>query len=120
MVNDVPFYDNGAIRVTKVMFEVPGTQFPIRNIGAVNTITIPPERKGPIICVVVGIFLIAANGLGLIGIIAGVLWWISQKTLYVIQVISGGSTQRAYSSHNLDEIREIHLAVNSAIANLHQ
>jgi hypothetical protein len=116
MVNDVPFYDNGEIKVTKVMFQVPGTQFPIRNIGAVNTVSITPERKGPIICIVVGIFLIAANGLGLIGIIAGVLWWISQKTLYVIQVISGGATQKAYASYNADEIREIQSAVNSAIA----
>ncbi len=109
------FYDDGTVRVTRSLFEAGGTQFPIRNIGSVQVFTESPNRKGPIICIVIGVLLIAANGLGLIGIIVGVLWWINQKTIYWIDVNSGNSKSRACSSTDIDTIRKIQSAINSAL-----
>ena len=109
------FYDDGSVRVSRTMFETPGTQFPIRNIAAVRTLTESPNRKGPIICVVVGVLLLGAYGLGLIGIGLGVFWWISQKDLYYIVVVSGGADQKAYVSPDSTTIRKIQSAINSAL-----
>ncbi|OIP71190.1 MAG: hypothetical protein AUK48_12795 [Oscillatoriales cyanobacterium CG2_30_44_21] len=109
------FYDDGAVRVTRSLFEAGGTQFPIRNIAAVKTLTESPDRKGPIICIVLGVLLLGAYGLGLIGIGLGVFWWISQKELYYIVVVSGGADQKAYVSPDVTTIRKIQSAINSAL-----
>jgi hypothetical protein len=109
------FYDDGSIRVTRSLFEAGSTQFPIRNIASVQVFTESPNRQGPIVCIVLGVLLIAANGIGLIGIIIGVLWWMAQKTTYWIEVNSGGSKSRACSSPDIDTIRKIQSAINSAL-----
>lgn len=109
------FYEDGLVKVTRSMFEAGSTQFPIRNIGSVRTLTEQPSRKGPIICICVGVLLIAAAGLGLLLIGAGIYWWISQKTLYYIIVVSGGSESRAYSSTDSTTIRKIQSAINQAL-----
>ena len=110
------FFNNGSVVVTRNTFEVPGTQYPIRNIGAVKTQVVKPDRKGPIICCIVGFFLIAAYGLGLLIIGLGIYWWISQKTEYRIIVVSAGTESQAYSSSNMNEINAIQSAINSALA----
>ena len=112
------FYDNGGVRVTKTMFEVPGTQFPIRNIGAVKTRVLNPDRRGPIICIVIGFFFIAAYGLGLLLMGLGIWWWMSQKPGHCIVVVSGGSDVEAYGSQDASQIREIQSAINAALAQL--
>jgi Family of unknown function (DUF6232) len=109
------FYEDGLVKVTRSMFEAGSTQFPIRNIGSVRTLTEPPSRKGPLICIGLGVLLIAAYGLGLLMIAAGIYWWISQKTLYYIIVVSGGSESRAYSSTDSTTIRKIQSAINQAL-----
>ncbi|MBZ8179746.1 DUF6232 family protein [Oscillatoria salina] len=113
---DSIFYDNGVVRVTRNMFEVPSTQFPIRNIAAVKTLIENPSRKGPIICIVLGVFLLIFYGLGLLLIGLGIWWWRSQKSTYWIVVVSGGSESRAYASTDFKQIREIQSAVNSALS----
>jgi hypothetical protein len=115
-MSEVPFYDRNGVRITRSLFEVPGTQFPVRNISAVKTTTIKPERKGSLICIVIGVFLIAAYGLGLLLIGLGIFWWTSQKIKYVIMLITAGQDLEGYVSVNFDEIREIQSALNAAIA----
>jgi hypothetical protein len=110
------FFNNGSVVVTRNTFQVPGTQYPIRNIGAVKTLTVKPDRNWPIICFIVGFFLIAVYGLGLLIIGLGIYWWISQKTKYCIIVVSSGTESQAYSSSNMNEINAIQSAINSALA----
>jgi len=109
------FYQDDFVKVTRSLFEAGSTQFPIRNIASVQIFTENPERKGPIICILVGLLLTAAKGIGLIGIAVGIFWWISQKTVYWIEVNSGGSKSRAYGSPDIDTIRKIQSAINSAL-----
>lgn len=112
---DSLFYDNGVVKVTRNMFEVPGTQFPIRNIGAVKTLVVDPSRQGPIICIVIGVITLAA-GVGILLIGLGIWWWISQKPMYCIMVVSGGSETKAYGCKDANQIREIQSAINAAIS----
>ncbi|MFN5854653.1 MAG: DUF6232 family protein [Pseudanabaenaceae cyanobacterium] len=108
------FYDDGTVKVTRTLFEAGSTQFPIRNIASVQIFAENPERKGPIICIVVGVLLLAAF-VGILIIAAGIYWWISQKTIYWIEVYSGGSKSRAYGSPDIDTIRKIQSAINQAL-----
>jgi hypothetical protein len=108
-------FDNGIVKVSRTVFEVPGTQYPIRNIGAVKTSTEKPNRKGPIILCIVGFFLIPVYGLGLLIIGLGIWLWISQKPTYWIVVMSAGTESKAYCSSNMDEIIQIQSAINSAL-----
>ena len=108
------FYDDGIVRVTRSLFEAGSTQFPIRNIGSVRILTEEPNRKGPIICIILGVVLLAAF-VGIILIAAGIYWWSVQKNLYYIVVVSGASESRAYFSPDMDTIRKIQSAINSAL-----
>jgi hypothetical protein len=69
------FYDKGGVRITKTIFEVlSGTQYQIKNIDSVSILKEDPNRKGPLICILVGVLLLAAYGLGFIFIGLGI-WW---------------------------------------------
>ena len=109
------FYEDSAVKVTRTMFDAGNTQFPIRNIGSVQVIPESPNRKGPMICIGLGVLLLGAYGLGLIGVAGGIYWWISQKTIYWIEVISGAGKSRAYSSPDSTTIRKIQSAINQAL-----
>lgn len=87
----------------------------IKNINSVDIKQIKPNRKNPIICIVIGIITIAAYGLGLLLIGLGIWWWVSQKISYWIFLKTSSTEDDAYGSHNLDEINEIRSALNAAI-----
>jgi hypothetical protein len=114
-MNTVPFYEKNSVRITRSLFEVPGTQFPIRNISAVRTNTILPNRQGPIICIIIGILSLPVF-IGILIIPLGIYWWISQKNKYVIMLLTAGQDIEGYASIDIDEIREIQSALNAAIA----
>ena len=108
------FYEDGLVKVTRTMFDAGSTQFPIRNIGSVKIRVTPPERKGPIICIVLGVLLLAAF-VGIILIAAGIYWWTTQKNMYWILIVSGSSEQEAYGSQDQNTIRKIQSAINQAL-----
>ncbi|TAG94069.1 MAG: hypothetical protein EAZ09_12255 [Oscillatoriales cyanobacterium] len=114
---DSLFYDKGGVRITRTIFEVPGTQYQIRNINSVTLFTGTPDRRGPIICIVIGVFtLIAVFGILLIAL--GIWWWNSQKPTYIIRMNTSARDVDGYESPNLQEIKEIHAALNAAMAQL--
>lgn len=126
-------YSNGVVTVTRAMFRVGSTQFPIRNIASIQILYDDPDRGGPQLFIIVGFLFIvvpiwsffrAGNndyGLlifalaGILMFVIGILWWRSQKKTYHIEVESGGSKSRAYSSTNHVEIIKINQAINSAL-----
>jgi hypothetical protein len=115
-MNSVPYYDRDGIRITKGIFELPeGKQYTIKNIDSVSIKQKNPNRQGPIICIVVGIFLIRVYGLGLLVIGLGIWWWISQKIIYWILLKTSGLDADAYGSSDYEQIKEIRSALNAAI-----
>jgi len=112
----VPYYDKGGVKITKELLEVPsGRNFSVKNIDSISIKIVTPNYKNPIICLVVGIILLAVYGLGIILIIAGILWWKSQKNIYYIYVTTAGNEGEAYHSYDIEEIREVRSALNAAI-----
>ncbi|MEK0180578.1 DUF6232 family protein [Microcoleus anatoxicus] len=114
---DSLFYDQGGVRITRTIFEVRGTQYQIRNINSVTLFTGKPDRKGPIICIVIGVLTLAAV-IGILGIALGIWWWNSQKPSYIIRMDTSSRLIDGYESMNFEEIKEIHAALNAAMAQL--
>ena len=115
---DSLFYDKGGVRITRTIFEVPsGTQYQIRNINAVDLGIENPKRQGPIICIVIGVLLLAVV-VGILIIALGIWWWISQKPTYWIVLNTSSGKVQGYASQNSEEIREIRSALNAAMAQL--
>jgi hypothetical protein len=108
------FYEDGLVKVTRTMFDAGSTQFPIRNIGSVKIRVTLPERKGPIICIVLGVLLLTVF-VGIFLIAAGIYWWTTQKNMYWILIVSGSSEQEAYGSSDQNTIRKIQSAINQAL-----
>ncbi len=114
---DSIFYDKGGVRITRTIFEFPGTQYQIRNINAVRQGEKKPDRTGPIICIVIGVLTLAAV-IGILPIALGIWWWNSQKPTYIIFLNTSSKDLGSYESPNLQEIKEIQSALNAAMAQL--
>ena len=114
---DSLFYDKGGVRITRTIFEFPGTQYQIRNINAVRQEEKKPDRTGPIICIVIGVLTLAAV-IGILPIALGIWWWNSQKPTYIIFLNTSSKDLGSYESPNLQEIKEIQSALNAAMAQL--
>ena len=111
-------YEGRNVRVTPSVFETPGTQYPIRNIGAVKTYHYD-VRFWSVKKVLATLFLLPFYGLGLL-IPA---YWAYKKFVlkhperfYGIVVVSAGTESKAYESSNQDEVSQIQRALNDAIA----
>lgn len=114
---DSLFYDQGGVRITRTIFEVPGTQYQIRNINSVRLFEKKPERNGPIICIVIGVITLAAV-FGILLIALGIWWWNSQKPTYTIVMNTSSGDVDGYNSANVEQVKEIQSALNAAMAQL--
>jgi hypothetical protein len=113
-------YESNQVRVTSSVFETPGTQYPIRNIGAIKVYNYPIKfwTLGRII--LTGL-LLPVWGLGflIIGYWAFLKFVLKRpEHFYGIIVVSAGSESKAYESSDRDEILQIQRALNDAIANI--
>jgi hypothetical protein len=115
MPTETTFLDEQGITVTNSRFVAGGRTFAMSGITSVHTTRTDPSRKGPIILIVLGLIFLAAYGIGLLGIIGGVLWWMSQKPEFSIVLSSASGQVQAYTSQDSDFISRIVGAVNEAI-----
>jgi hypothetical protein len=104
------FYDQAGIKVTSARL-VFGTQtFQLSGITSVRPQEISPDRRGPIILMVVGLFCTAG-----IGTIAGLIWLLTQKTTYAVMLVSAAGEQKAYTSRDKNLIFQVAKAINDAM-----
>jgi hypothetical protein len=136
-------YDDGAVKVSRSLFEVSGTQFPIRNIGAVKRFQTSPDRSVPLLLIgiglgpyVIGLLLKFLFGswenwdntawnslmfnsywwLWLGCLTLGILIWRSQEVTYHLLITSSGSDIEAFSTQNMKRFLMILLALDEAIS----
>jgi len=105
------FYDQGGIKVTSNRLVFGQQTFQLAGITSVRPQEIPPNRKGPIILMIVGLLCTAG-----IGTIAGIIWWFTQKTKYAVMLVSAAGETPAYTSLDKDQVFQIANAVNEAMA----
>lgn len=105
------FYDQAGVKVTSNRLVFGQQTFQLAGITSVRPQDIPPNRKGPIILMIVGLFCTAG-----IGTIAGLIWWFTQKTTYAVILVSAAGESPAYTSLDKKQVFEIANAVNEAMA----
>ncbi len=113
-------YDQDDIRITSTEFAVADQQYPIREIDSITILKATPARTGPATCIVIGFLGLFVSGLGLIGVIGGVCWLLAQSSKHVIVLnthVNGSQAAsfEVYRSKDINQVREIQLALHQAI-----
>jgi len=113
-------YDKNGIKVTSTLLQVADQCYPIRDIGSITILKATPPRTGPTVCIVIGFLGLMVYGIGAIAIVSGVCWLLAQSSQYLLilntrtEALPVGCTE-AYRSKDINQIREIQLALNKAI-----
>jgi len=115
-----PIYDKHGIKVTRTFLKVADQCYPIPDIDSITVLKATPPRTGPTVCIVIGFLGLAVYGVGAIGIIGGVCWLLAQSSQYLLVLNTRSDTlpidgSEVYRSKDINQIREIQLALNQAI-----
>jgi len=103
------FFERGDIKVTSARVIFGGQTFALAGVTSVRGMEVKPDRKGPIILMILGIFCF------LITTIIGIIWWFMQKPDYVVMFASASGESRAYTSKDSKLVADIVAAINDAI-----
>ena len=126
-LEDETLYNKGKVRITRTLLEVDGTQYQIRNIDTIKKTTKEPDRTPAWEWIRIAIFMLIGSAilrssgllfLGLIWLVFSLNWLNSFKATHTIFIVTTGGKEVTYSSENIDEIKAIKSALETAIARL--
>ena len=116
MTEEKVFFEEGDVKVTSSRFLTYGKTQTLSGITSVSSFEQKPSRKYPIILGIVGLICFTFSWLVAVILVAlAVLWWISQKTDYIVRLESSSGTTDALTSKNQDFIFKVGDAMNEAI-----
>jgi plastocyanin domain-containing protein len=104
------FFERGDIKVTSARVVFGSQTFTLSGVTSVRSLEVKPNRKGPIVLMIVGLFCTAG-----LGTIAGIIWWFLQKTEYAVMFASASGETQAYTNQDPKIVAEIVNAINDAI-----
>lgn len=115
-MEELVFLDECGVTVTKTRFITFGKTQALGGITSVSTLVRSPKRLGPILLVIIGILLVAMVPIiGFTAIALGIVWFILQKKVYIIQLESASGVSNALESKDQDFIFRVSDALNAAI-----
>ena len=126
-LEDETLYNKGSVRITRTLLEIGGTQYQIRNIDTVKKTSKEPDRTRPRKWIRIGIVMLIISlifywiGLFVLGIIIllfAINWLNSLKATHAITIVTTGGKEVNHSSQNIDEIKAIQSALETAMARL--
>lgn len=110
------FFDEGGVKVTNARFVTFGKTQALSGITSVSTLVRKPSRFGPVLLIIIGMCTVAASPVfGFLMIALGILWLMSQKSVYIVQLESASGVSNALESKNQDFIFRVVDALNDAI-----
>jgi hypothetical protein len=110
------FMDEKGVTVTNARVIVPGQTFAMSGVTSVKVAQEKPKRTGPVILIVLGIFLCFGYLIGGIILLSiGVAWFIMQKTQYYVGLQTSSGEAKAFISTDRMWIEKIVNAINEAI-----
>ncbi len=116
MATETVFLDEGGVKVTNARFVVFGKTHALAGVTSVSSYKISPNRKGPIILIVIGLLSLAIiKEYAFIVIALGILWWILQKSTYKVHIESASGAFDALESRDESFIDRVVNALNDAI-----
>lgn len=114
------FFEQGGVKVTNARFVVRGQTYAMNGVTSVKSSTTPPDRKGPLILIGIGlVVLLAADGAGkLLGLIlAGAGGWLfmRQKDTHAVFLSSASGEVQALVDQDANYIGGVIAALNDAL-----
>ncbi|MBN8806778.1 MAG: hypothetical protein J0I47_00855 [Sphingomonas sp.] len=119
MAEDI-FYETPDVKVTNARFIVANQTYAMNGVTSVKNITIPPNRTGAIIAIVVGLLLLVSGSAGVkvlgIAIIAlGIFLIVNAKAEHVVVLHSASGETQALRSTDEQHIRDVIGALNDSL-----
>jgi hypothetical protein len=126
MSAETSIYHDATIHVTNLRAMLQGRTYAMANVTSVSMYTAPGKPiPGYVLAVVGALFLFAGFGegegagcaafLGVVLLVTGILYAISQKNVYWVRIGSASGETNALSSRDRDYIEKIVAAMNDAI-----
>jgi len=117
------FLNEAGVTVTQARFMVSGQTYAMNGVTSVASLKENPSRKGPIICLAVGLITFFGVLSGdtqilpgsLFFLIVGGLWWYLKKPQFAVVLHSASGESRAFTSPDENLVARIVGALNEAI-----
>lgn len=112
------FFQHDGVHVTNSRFVVDGQTYAMSNITSVKAWVNKPSRLIPILLIVFGVLPIIGGSKAygaLILAVAGVIWFLLQKTYYHVQLHTAGGETNALKSKQKEYVEKVVGAINEAI-----
>ena len=112
------FFDTGNVRVTNSRFIVDGQTYAMNGVTSVKQAVRHPSRGGPVVCALIGLFLLvtgAAVVFGLILVAAALLWGFKQRSVWIVVLNSSSGEAQALTSQDRSYIDGVIGALNESI-----
>ena len=111
------FYQDAGATVTNSRFMTSGQTHALSGITSVTELVEHPTRKGPVICVAVGLLALVGHvwllAIGLVAI--GVLLWMMQRPSYIVMIRTAAGEHKALTDIDSKRVSLIVGALNDAI-----
>ena len=130
MTEETTYYSDGKVHISNARAVIGGKTYAMANITSVSASTKTPNRLWPLffggvgaLFVLVGIVLLITRdsmggstlGCGAVGLVIGVLMWVSTKTQYLVVIGSASGEVQALRSQDEKYVRKVVAALNKAI-----
>ncbi|KGF72681.1 hypothetical protein DO97_06535 [Neosynechococcus sphagnicola sy1] len=111
------YFDGKGVRVTASQLIVDDTVYPLSKIRGVEVEVENPNRMQPLLCIFAGVLLLIVV-VGIIILVIGIRWWMSQEPVYWLVVQTETGRKRVKRSRNGQAIESMKSAVLAAIRQL--
>jgi hypothetical protein len=108
------FIERTDIKVTSARVIFGDHTYALTGVTSVRGVKKKPSRKWPII-IIVGGALTLGPPMAIITTLIGIIWWLMQKTEFVVMFSSAAGDSKAYTSRDGNLVTEIVAAINEAI-----
>lgn len=113
------FFERDGVSVSSARFTVHGQTYAMSGVTSVKQDVIHPSRLGPFLIGFLGcVGMMTEKGeflWGLLTLVIALLWWINQKSIWIVVLNSSSGETKALKSNSSSYIKNVIAALNESI-----
>jgi hypothetical protein len=111
------FFNQGGVSVSNARFIVHGQTYAMNGVTSVKQAARHPSRFGPVVAGIIGLIVLfnGAIGWGLAFLAAAVIWWVAEKSQWIVVLQSASGETKALTSTEKTFIDGVINALNESI-----
>ncbi|SHL63346.1 DUF6232 family protein [Rhodanobacter sp. OK091] len=111
------FFNQEGVSVSNARFIVNGQTYAMNGVTSVKQAVRHPSRLGSVVAGVIGLIVLfsGAIGWGLVFLAAAIIWWVAQKTEWIVVLQSSSGETKALTSKERSFIEGVVTALNESI-----